>query len=197
MKDWYTYIEDIIIALFTAERLAHLYLEQMNKRKSYLPRINQDAKIHTALSELQKDVGSDRILVFKMHNGGKYASGESINKISITQDLHDPSMPSVSQLFQNILFETIPNFVLRLTTQGKAKYALREDDPQAPDRPMDEALCRFMAMANIKYLYCLLVVKKRKPVGCIAVCLNNENKALSTSDKARIATIVQNLQDTI
>lgn len=186
-----------MLVLLTAERLINKYLEEMHKRKSYLPRISQDAKIHSALSELQKDIGSDRILVFKMHNGGKYASGESINKISITQDLHDPSMSSVSQLFQNILFETIPNFVLRLTTQGKVKYAIREDEPQAPDRPIDEALCRFMNMASIKYLYCLLVVKKGKPIGCIAVCLNNEKKALSTSDKARVASIVQSLQNTI
>lgn len=186
-----------MLSLLTLERLVNKYTEEMHKRKSYLPRISQDAKIHTALTELQHDIGSDRILVFKMHNGGKYASGESINKISITQDLHHPSMSSVSQLFQNILFETIPNFVLRLTTQGKLKYALREEGANAPDRPLDEAIARFMGMADIKYFYALLVVKKGKPVGCIAVCLNNEKKALSTSDKARVATVVQSLQDTL
>jgi hypothetical protein len=156
-------IETIALAILALERIYQKVLTERAKHQSYLPRVSKYAKLITQLDELRTDIGADRVLLFKTHNGGQYSNGESIKKVSITQDRHEPHIGSVSQLFQGVLFENIPNLILKLWTEGRVECV------KCTNATNDALFDRFLSLASIKHFYTLTILKKGRPIGFMAV----------------------------
>ena len=47
-----------------------------------------DENIMTAIEYIQKELDADRVIIQEFHNGGKYFSGRSQHKLSITYETH-------------------------------------------------------------------------------------------------------------
>lgn len=182
-------IEMLALGILAAERIYQKVLEERHKRQSYLPSVSKKAKLTTLLEELRIDVGADRVLLFRTHNGGKFEDGESIKKISTTQDIHPARLASCAQLFQSVMFESVPHFIVKLSTNGSVEYKEGKDN-----KPEDVVIQNFMTLSGMSSFYTMSIVKKGKMIGGIAVAINNPDKCLSTHDKAMIAERMKHIK---
>lgn len=177
--------EGLAIAFVTVEMAFNAIKRRREKRKNYLPRATKDARSYALLHELRRDVGADRILLMRFHNGGKYADGSSINKISITQDVHPLHKTSVSFLMQSVAFDKLPHLIVAMTTAKRVEYRRMAKDP---------CLNEFFKAADIIEFYGVAIHKKAQVVGLLAVVTDNEKKEISESDKRRIQRAVLSLE---
>lgn len=177
--------EGLAIAYVTLEMTLQRIKERKSKQRNYLNRATKDARSYSMLHELRRDVGADRILLMRFHNGGKYADGASINKISITQDAHPLHKSSVSFLMQSIAFDKLPHLIVAMTTSKSVHYKRAAKDA---------FLNEFFLQAHIEQLYALPLRKKGQVIGLVAAVTDNEKKEISESDKERINQVALQLQ---
>lgn len=182
-------IETLLLAIIALEKLIEKLNQERNKRfeksKSKY-RVEKIAKVYSILSELNSEIGSDRMLRFMYHNGGKLANGDSMNKLSIFNDIHAPRLGSVSQLFQNVLFERVPAMIGRISANGSVYYTHETVE--------DDALRLFFRLSGIKNFYIHSIVKKSKIIGFVAAVSNEKNKPITEKDQLKIANAVIELK---
>lgn len=96
-----------------------LYLKYLFKRRSYDPiklQNNVDENIITAIEFLREELGADRVLIQEFHNGGKYFSGSSQQKLSISYESCRKGISSIFRKFQNVRVSAMCNIIKRAMT---------------------------------------------------------------------------------
>jgi len=79
----------VIILLFTAfSKKVKVWLEKKTNEK-FENSINKSSLIRDHLAELRAMMGADRALLFQLHNGQYYFSGEGADKLSLTHFVVD------------------------------------------------------------------------------------------------------------
>lgn len=91
-----------------------LALKQKFKRKKCDPieaQNNVDENIMTAIEFLCQELDADRIIIQEFHNGGKYFSGNSQQKLSITYERCKRGVSSIFRRFQNVRVSALSNIL--------------------------------------------------------------------------------------
>ena len=182
----YEGLETIALAVLAIERLISAISNERKKRLSNSKNNSKKAKIYNIIKELSTDTGADHVLRFMFHNGGKLATGESMDKVTILEDAHHPSISSISHFFQNVPFERVPILVSKLSTNGVVEYTY--------DSVEDSYLKQFFGLTDIKTFYAISIIKRNKIVGFLAATTNRDGKELTLQDQQRITTTVTDIK---
>ena len=175
-------IESIALAILALERVLLMVFNERKKYASNLKRTTKATAINSLLKQLSHDVGADHVLRFMFHNGGKMATGESMDKVTILEDIHSPAISSISHLFQNVPFERVPILISKLSTNASIEYQGGQAE--------DSVLTQVFGLTSIVHFYGISIVKRNKIVGFIAVSTDQMNKRITEADKAKIADTV-------
>ena len=75
-----------------------------------------DENIMAAIEYIQKELDADRVIIQEFHNGGKYFSGSSQHKLSITYEFCRKGISSVFRRFQNVRVSALSNILKHAIT---------------------------------------------------------------------------------
>jgi hypothetical protein len=96
-----------------------LYLKLQFKRRKCDPieaQNNVDENIMAAIDFLRDELEADRIVIQEFHNGGKYFSGSSQQKLSITYERCKKGISSIFRKFQNVRVSALSNIIKQSMT---------------------------------------------------------------------------------
>lgn len=86
----------------------------LNNRRCYDPVAAQntvDENVMAAIEYIQQELDADRVIIQEFHNGGKYFSGSSQQKLSITYEICRKGISSVFRRFQNVRVSALSNIL--------------------------------------------------------------------------------------
>ncbi len=86
----------------------------LNNKKHYDPVSAQntvDENVMAAIEYIQQELNADRVIIQEFHNGGKYFSGSSQQKLSITYEFCRKGISSVFRRFQNVRVSALSNIL--------------------------------------------------------------------------------------
>ncbi len=86
----------------------------LNNKKCYDPvtaQNNVDENVMTAIEYIQQELDADRVIIQEFHNGGKYFSGNSQQKLSVTYEFCKKGVSSVFRRFQNVRVSALSNIL--------------------------------------------------------------------------------------
>jgi len=86
----------------------------LNIRKCYDPvtaQNNVDENVMAAIEYIQQELDADRVIIQEFHNGGKYFSGSSQQKLSVTYEFCKKGVSSVFRRFQNVRVSALSNIL--------------------------------------------------------------------------------------
>jgi hypothetical protein len=105
--------------------------------KNYLSRKKEDPIRHqniiddnvlAALNYIRKELNADRVLIQEFHNGGKYYSGNSQHKLSITYEVCNKGISSIFRKFQNVRATALCNIIKRTIKEKSFIIQLKNDE---------------------------------------------------------------------
>jgi len=109
---WDKYSEIIIAIITMISSLLAIYLKHLldtykkSKTDVVLDSFVNDKAVLDKLGELLDDVNGDRIYITEFHNGGKFYTGRSMQKFSMTYEICRPGVSHEQQNYQNVLNTT-------------------------------------------------------------------------------------------
>tara|TARA_R100000951_G_scaffold114358_2_gene118463 strand:+ start:59 stop:652 length:594 start_codon:yes stop_codon:yes gene_type:complete len=86
----------------------------LNNKKCYDPVAAQntiDENVMAAIEYIREELDADRVIIQEFHNGGKYFSGSSQQKLSITYEFCRKGISSVFRRFQNVRVSALSNIL--------------------------------------------------------------------------------------
>jgi len=86
----------------------------LNNKRCYDPVAAQntvDENVMAAIEYIQQELDADRVIIQEFHNGGKYFSGSSQQKLSITYEFCRKGISSVFRRFQNVRVSALSNIL--------------------------------------------------------------------------------------
>lgn len=111
----------VILLLFTAfNKKIRAWLEHKTNEK-FENSINKSSLIRDHLAELRAILGADRVLLFQLHNGQYYFSGEGADKLSLTHFVVDAGVAVPDRAgtrLQNIPISYWPETFKIMQTRG-------------------------------------------------------------------------------
>jgi len=97
-----------------AVSISIIVLKYYLNKKCYDPVTAQntvDENVMAAIEYIQKELDADRVIIQEFHNGGKYFSGSSQQKLSITYEICRKGISSVFRRFQNVRVSALSNIL--------------------------------------------------------------------------------------
>ncbi len=165
-------------ALILSKGLELLYNHIANKKQKAqdFSNLNKDYEIDKLLWEKLKEYEGDRIYLCQFHNGGKYQSGMSMRKFTMTNEMisdkvEDPSIP----FFKDRLISEFTFLFKELVFEKKYEC---EDSSSEKDPLVKKTLEKFNNGSF--YLYLILDINKA-PLGYVG--LHYMNKHILSKDK--------------
>ncbi|MDB4396085.1 hypothetical protein N9Z65_00550 [bacterium] len=126
MDNIFTVVNTIIAgSVSSALVLLKFYLNKRN----YDPIQSQnqvDENVMTAIEYLRDELDADRVVIQEFHNGGKYFSGCSQQKLSISYELCRKGVSSIFRKFQNVRCSALSS-ILKRSMSEKILTALEEE----------------------------------------------------------------------
>lgn len=113
MDNIFTVFNTIVTGIIS---IAILYLKCLFKKEKYDPikiQNNIDENIITAIDYLREELKADRVVIQEFHNGGKYFSGSSQQKLSITYESCRKGVSSIFRKFQNVRVSALCGIIKR------------------------------------------------------------------------------------
>jgi hypothetical protein len=108
-----------------------LVRSHINGKKRHDPIKNQniiDDNVIAALNYIKKELNADRVLIQEFHNGGKYYSGNSQHKLSITYEVCGKGISSIFRKFQNVRVTALCNIIKKTIQQKSFIMQCKDDD---------------------------------------------------------------------
>jgi hypothetical protein len=110
----------IMLAITTFSKKIRTWLEKKTNEK-FENSINKSSLIRDHLAELRAIMGADRVLLFQLHNGQYYFSGEGADKLSLTHFVVDAGVAVPDRAgtrLQNIPISYWPETLKIMQTKG-------------------------------------------------------------------------------
>jgi hypothetical protein len=101
----------------------------LKKSKNFDSTINHNAKINNLLSEVRVLYAADRVMLFQLHNGEYFLSGESNMKASMTHFVvkTGASCP-IGNIYQNVPTTHLVHTFHTLKAEGSSFYSITSED---------------------------------------------------------------------
>ncbi len=106
---WDKYSEIIVAILTMITSLTTIYLKyrldqrKKNKKDTVLNSFEGDRAVLDKLGDLLDTLDCDRVYIIEYHNGGKFYTGRSMQKFSMTYEICRPGVSHEQLNYQNIL----------------------------------------------------------------------------------------------
>lgn len=177
------------IALLAAfQRKIKDWLEKKTNDK-FVRSINKTSIIRDMLAEVRALYGADRVLLFQLHNGQYYFSGEGADKLSLTHFVTDVGIAVPERAgtrLQNILTSYWPE-TLKTLAEKQCFYAASSDFT-------DPFMAQMLAIDGVQFVLCS-AVKDRKKLwkGVLVVCFMKDNGSDDASIMQEYATKIGDL----
>ena len=150
--------------------IAILLLKFLFKKEKYDPikaQNNIDENIITAIDYLREELKADRVVIQEFHNGGKYFSGSSQQKLSITYESCRKGVSSIFRKFQNVRVSALCSIIKRAMSDNILINLEAETCPYSLDLQSHGTECA--AFTIIKTL-------TKRNIGLLSVHYVNRNK---------------------
>lgn len=109
-----------LLGVFLSWFLRYKYGE--HKQKKIDREISQSKLVQTILEQQLNEYGCQRAFIMQRHNGGKYGTGKSMNKLSTTFEALEEGVSTEFKEYQNIPMSLYNGF-LEEVTEDKAYYS--------------------------------------------------------------------------
>lgn len=175
-EQFFTYLF-LLIAGASVKSIIVLTINHFRSKK-ILDDIQTSQKIRSAIQRAEYTraaVGADRVLVTQLHNGGRFISGRSMNKLSIVQDLSIDSLDSVllNKSFDRALVDVyVSQFadILSIAT-SRRNY----DIISTSDLGRDFIFNNEVKNDKINYIIIVKIQRKKKILGYLFYIFTGEN----------------------
>lgn len=98
-----------LIGVFLSWFLKYKYGEY--KHKKINREISQSKLVQTIIEQQLDEYGAQRAFILQRHNGGKYGSGRSMNKLSTTFEALEEGVSTEFKEYQNLPISLYSNFI--------------------------------------------------------------------------------------
>jgi hypothetical protein len=96
------------------------------KQKKITREISQSKLVQTILEQQLEEYGCQRAFILQRHNGGKYGSGRSMNKLSTTFEALEDGVSTEFKEYQNLPM-SLYSGLINSVTENKAIYPSVDD----------------------------------------------------------------------
>lgn len=169
-------------AVTGAVSITILYLKYLFKRRSYDPikiQNNIDENIITAIEFLREELDADRVLIQEFHNGGKYFSGSSQQKLSISYESCKKGISSIFRKFQNVRVSAMCNIIKRAMTDDILVKLEDEKCPYSYD---------LQTHGTTTSAFTILKTLTNRKIGLLSIQYVNRNKTKLTEKEKDLIT---------
>jgi hypothetical protein len=150
--------------------------------------VDCDYKIDVILWEILQLCKADRVFIWRFHNGGHYANGVPMEKLSMTNEVfQSPSNSSIIGQFQQRLISEFGAVIQPLVFQGVYE---KTDIVNLKDQVL-KSVCEKVASKTLSLF--LVRDARNKPIACLTICWSSDN-AFTTLDSQKIE-IIQKIQE--
>jgi hypothetical protein len=108
---------EIVVAVITASgTLLSMYLknkydkDKIKKTNVVIDSFTNDEAILNKITEIMDKVNSDRIYILEFHNGGKFYSGRSMQRFTMSYEICRPGISHEETKYQGLLLSNFNNF---------------------------------------------------------------------------------------
>lgn len=91
-------------------------------------RSERDLKVQSIIAELRAKLDADRVLVFGLHNGNMWSSGEPVIKYSVRYEIDKVGVAYVEDKLQNLLISQSPDLTSNLAINKPTIKNLEDTD---------------------------------------------------------------------
>lgn len=169
-------------AVTGAVSITILYLKYLFKRRSYDPikiQNNIDENIITAIEFLREELDADRVVIQEFHNGGKYFSGSSQQKLSISYETCKKGVSSIFRKFQNVRVSALCNIIKRSMTNDILINLEEEKCPYSYD---------LQTHGTTTSAFTILKTLTNRKIGLLSIHYVNRNKTKLTEKEKDLIT---------
>lgn len=170
MKDHLT--PDVIQNISSLILLAFYFFNEQQKKKrikklsskpeDLLSSLEKESKIYPILWEMMVSFRAMRIYIIQFHNGDKYYSGQSIQRYSMTHEIHDPAIGSIKKSYTAISMDVEMNSMVQLVIKDTI---LGINDVNKMMESEGKDILMFSGVKSV-YMY-LIRNKKFQPIGLL------------------------------
>lgn len=127
--------------IYVAERVASHFIKKREKRHGLVALEKNwelNAELYPVLYDLMMQYNAIRVVIFQFHNGDKYYSGQSIQKMTCSHEVKRPGIKGMKPLFNGVQVpETTHQVISAIRTDD---YYCIEDSDLEKDIDYKEAL---------------------------------------------------------
>lgn len=84
--------------------------KELRNKNVVIDSFSNDEAILNKLSEIMDKLGSDRIYILEFHNGGKFYSGRSMQRFTMSYEMCRPGISHEQMKYQGVLLSNYHNF---------------------------------------------------------------------------------------
>tara|TARA_R110002167_G_scaffold125158_1_gene305146 strand:- start:4445 stop:5035 length:591 start_codon:yes stop_codon:yes gene_type:complete len=164
-----------------------LYLKYMFKRKAYDPikiQNNIDENIIAAIEFLRLELDADRVVIQEFHNGGKYFSGSSQQKLSISYESCRKGISSIFRKFQNVRVSALCNIIKRSMTNHILVDLKDETCAYSHDLQMH---------GTTNAVFTIVKTLTNRNIGLLSIHYVNRNKSKLTEQEEELINVQQRI----
>lgn len=171
---------EIVVAVITGSAtLLSMFLKnkydeaRFKKINPVVDSFTNDEAILNKISEIMDKVGSDRIYILEFHNGGKFYSGRSMQRFTMSYEICRPGISHEQSKYQGLLLSNFNNF---------AKAYIQEDIIAVPDvsKVEDDNLRAVYGYEGVESVYAYPIKDlNNKIIGLMVVNYIKAKKALT------------------
>lgn len=164
----------VLVALITA--LGTFWVTWLTIKKpetasqTLKPAINIANELYPILWEMLNQFKAKRICVFEFHNGGKYYSGRSIQRVTMSYEVASYEIKRISPEFQGTVMSDAFHIGLKELVEKNMIYY--PNVGSLPEMGTKALLMHYGSKAIASYLFCN---KQNDPIACITVCFDKNN----------------------
>lgn len=137
--------------------------------QSLKPAINTANELYPILWEVLNQFKAKRICVFEFHNGGKYYSGRSIQRVTMSYEVASYEKKRISPEFQGTVMSDAFHIGLKELIESNWIYYMDVDS--LPDSGTKALLTHYGSKAIAAYLFCN---KYNDPIACVTFCFDQD-----------------------
>lgn len=171
-----------LLGVFLSWFLKYKYGEY--KQKKITREINQSKLIQTVLEQQLQEYGCQRAFILQRHNGGKYGTGRSMNKLSTTFEALEDGVSTEFKEYQNLPMSLYTGLI-NSVTENKGIFPSVED--------IDDLLTKaFFAQRGSKSAVAYAVTRNGELTAIVGFEWTHKQKNMDSiiSDMTRDAKII-------
>lgn len=144
--------------------------ENKNKPKpghALVETIERANDLYKLLWEILDQFGAKRCCIFEFHNGGKYYSGRSIQRVTMSHEVASYGLPRISREFQGTVMSDAFHIGLKELIEMNTVYY--QDVDHLPDNGTKALLQYYKSKSVVAFLF---LKENKDPIACWTVCFD-------------------------